>query len=909
MKQLKRLLSLTIFLLLFSFVSQTYADISDAALLYLRIAPGARAAGMGEAYVAVADDATSTHWNPAGLGASPLATNWQNKNIPQYLQPITEIATVKARAGSGHNQYDVWTISAQGLVRFDNHKWFTYETFSTRTDQTVSGIVKTYFSIKDDQKLAEAVVKVAEANSTRSFEEVEKFASDVLSAVPEDYSDIEGLVLGLDSLKALYLDCRINWSRYVEAEEIYKNSIKDESLTEKEIDKINFAVEKSRTRFIPEELNIKYSDLFTGKLTTIKSIGTTLLIGTDNGFFTFNGINWKTYTLEDGLPSLNILSISSVGPTAYIGTDMGLVKYSNKKLSKVILPEDVQNGAVTGIGASNSLDIWVVINNELYNYDGKKWSNSTTYTALLDDTYETIAERISIFKTDSNIKIIADRINLLNVINLAETTTTVDTAAVDTTLEQISDSTLATTVQTTEETVADSTENLVPSTTHVPTEFTIEPGKPVKVPFAIGIKGKINKIYTNGTNNLWIATDIGLYTFKNGEWKASGYKTITVTEGQTLDDIAGAYPHMLLDNEGYVSLLKEINGLETSDGLIAEQSLKVFSNPLAYKINDVSSNGTGLYVATGRGLYELHGTTLSKVDIGGMGNSNILNVKTEGNEIWFASDKKIAIKASGRSDISLMFAKWLPQLADDMYYGFLSGATNISGWGTFGGNITYINYGTVQRRGQGNTDEGVFYPFDIAFTLSYGGSVLDKLKGGVSAKFIYSHLSLQGAGAEKGAGTATGVGLDFGILWNISKRFDLGAAVTNIGPDISYIDAAQSDPLPRNLAIGIKTNLLSSEYSHAIFTVEVNKSLVGINDGFSEELKQLVINGGFEYAYSDIFAARFGYIWDDEGEVKTPTLGFGVTPLSNFKFDFAYIPSNTNAPLANTLRISMQITP
>ena len=49
-----------------------------------------------------------------------------------------------------------------------------------------------------------------------------------------------------------------------------------------------------------------------------------------------------------------------------------------------------------------------------------------------------------------------------------------------------------------------------------------------------------------------------------------------------------------------------------------------------------------------------------------MGSSNILNVKIQGDEIWFASDKKIAIKASGRSDISMMFAKWLPQLADDM---------------------------------------------------------------------------------------------------------------------------------------------------------------------------------------------------------------------------------------------------
>lgn len=38
-------------------------------LLSLRLGAGARAAGMGDAYVSLADDATSAYWNPAGLAA------------------------------------------------------------------------------------------------------------------------------------------------------------------------------------------------------------------------------------------------------------------------------------------------------------------------------------------------------------------------------------------------------------------------------------------------------------------------------------------------------------------------------------------------------------------------------------------------------------------------------------------------------------------------------------------------------------------------------------------------------------------------------------------------------------------------------------------------------------------------
>ena len=55
---------------------------SEAGAIFLLISPGARAGGMGEAQVAVADDAYASYWNPAGLGfleGSELAlmhVNW-----------------------------------------------------------------------------------------------------------------------------------------------------------------------------------------------------------------------------------------------------------------------------------------------------------------------------------------------------------------------------------------------------------------------------------------------------------------------------------------------------------------------------------------------------------------------------------------------------------------------------------------------------------------------------------------------------------------------------------------------------------------------------------------------------------------------------------------------------------------
>jgi hypothetical protein len=66
-------------------VAESYA-VSEAAVLFLMISPGARAAGMGEAFVALADDATAVFWNPAGLAFQQgreltlMHANW----LPQF---------------------------------------------------------------------------------------------------------------------------------------------------------------------------------------------------------------------------------------------------------------------------------------------------------------------------------------------------------------------------------------------------------------------------------------------------------------------------------------------------------------------------------------------------------------------------------------------------------------------------------------------------------------------------------------------------------------------------------------------------------------------------------------------------------------------------------------------------------
>ena len=77
---MKRIFSIVAALLLFS--NPSIRAQSDAGAIFLLISPGARAGGMGEAQVAVANDAYASYWNPAGLAfqeGSELAVmhvNW-----------------------------------------------------------------------------------------------------------------------------------------------------------------------------------------------------------------------------------------------------------------------------------------------------------------------------------------------------------------------------------------------------------------------------------------------------------------------------------------------------------------------------------------------------------------------------------------------------------------------------------------------------------------------------------------------------------------------------------------------------------------------------------------------------------------------------------------------------------------
>ncbi|MBZ0263110.1 PorV/PorQ family protein [bacterium] len=308
---------------------------------------------------------------------------------------------------------------------------------------------------------------------------------------------------------------------------------------------------------------------------------------------------------------------------------------------------------------------------------------------------------------------------------------------------------------------------------------------------------------------------------------------------------------------------------------------------------------------------------------GGMGESFVA-LSDDATATWFNPAGLAYIK---NNELTLMHVNWLPQFKiDDLYYDFVSYVHQVDDWGTFGGNIIFLNLGETERRGENNEYLGTFSSYEFAMTGSYGATMSRNMSIGVNMRFIYSHLSEVGAGAEQGSGVATSVGVDVGWLWRTPvSGLHLGANLSNMGPKVAYIDVAQADPLPTNLKVGLAYHIVDTEYNRFTYLLDANKELVnrhddGTSDPFYMALfttwgadaddgtlgKSIIVNTGFEYWYSDLVALRAGYWHDELGKVKPMTFGASLK-YHLYRFDFSYVAAGEGHPLTDTMRFSLSI--
>jgi len=296
------------------------------------------------------------------------------------------------------------------------------------------------------------------------------------------------------------------------------------------------------------------------------------------------------------------------------------------------------------------------------------------------------------------------------------------------------------------------------------------------------------------------------------------------------------------------------------------------------------------------------------------------------------------------SEVSLSHANWLPKFnLPDLWIAHAVYKQDFEELdGTVAAGVTFLNLGDIQQTGSGGPDViGTFKSYEFAVTLGYGTLLADDLGIGLNARLIRSNLSPVATEEEQGTGVATGFSFDVGMLykprsipipftdWDIGGRLNLGFNLSNIGPELTYIDKDQADPLPMNLRLGLSAKVIEDEFNNLNFILDFSKLLIrrdssGTADkfykafftswtdkSFGAELREFVIGTGMEYWYGSpgFVGLRVGYFYEDPqfGNRKFLTFGAGVRYDNTYGLDFSYIAASDQHPLSDTLRFTLLI--
>ncbi len=401
MRKLTTLLIVALFIL-FGTV-ESYAAVSNAAVLFLRIAAGARAGGMGEAYVAVADDATATHWNPAGLGNYPLSSKWFEVKIPEEYRPLQRIALFKNDVSeSDYRHYDIWAISPKGLVKYSKGKWEQGEIIEPGSEQTAEGILRQYVGLigdSGDSKVQPLLEKLARANNPYPRERLDTLRNEVMSKASEKFKSKEELENTFTMLIKAYNECLIDWEMIKKAFELYQDGAKDSVLDESEADKILFTLERAKSKILPSELTIPFEINFEGEVSDIAADDDYLWIASGANLFRYNGKNWQKFGSKEGLLANNISMIRLFNRKAYLATDAGLAIYDNGAFTFYGTSAGLPEKGIKGIAVARDNDAWILADNDLYHFDGTSWKNYIIYSDVLRQSDSTIYETMKIYGT------------------------------------------------------------------------------------------------------------------------------------------------------------------------------------------------------------------------------------------------------------------------------------------------------------------------------------------------------------------------------------------------------------------------------------------------------------------------------------------------------------------------------
>jgi hypothetical protein len=285
----------------------------------------------------------------------------------------------------------------------------------------------------------------------------------------------------------------------------------------------------------------------------------------------------------------------------------------------------------------------------------------------------------------------------------------------------------------------------------------------------------------------------------------------------------------------------------------------------------------------------------------------------EGNQqLWYNQAKTAFTHNSHQLGVS--YTPWMAAVSNDTRFMNLNYVGSLSEGTTLGLSLSYLRLGNVSIRdnngamiGSYNSNEYNLYS-GIALQLSDNASV------GVGLRFLSSQ---PGPSYDPVSNSAMlkqtfSASADISFYQNFSfsdaGKLEWGLCLTNLGPKLNLEGSGGKTFLPTNLGIGISyTNALAENTNLLTWALDANKLLVpsppsldangnilfgkdpdrsvlnalfsSFSDaprGMGEELREIRVSCGTEFAFSDVFFLRSGISLENRMKGNRKFIGFGV---------------------------------
>ena len=337
-----------------------------------------------------------------------------------------------------------------------------------------------------------------------------------------------------------------------------------------------------------------------------------------------------------------------------------------------------------------------------------------------------------------------------------------------------------------------------------------------------------------------------------------------------------------------------------------------------------------------------------------MGNLGAATDPDINSQYWNPSKYAFAYSSGG---VGLSYTPWLRKLVNDIFLADLSGYWKIGSGDNqaISASLRYFSLGEVTMNDDTGATLQTINPYEMAFDIGYSRKLSESFSMGVALRYILSDLSYedsysgeQTTAASAFAADLAGYYVSYPMVGRNECQFAFGFNINNIGSKVSYNHGANNAFLPTNLRLGASFMFPLADYNTLALGLDLNKLLVPTKPrqrdfdmdttegqaayeealdewenmspitgifksfgdapgGFKEELQEINLSIGAEYAYNQQFFARMGYYYENANKGGRSYFGFGAGfSLNVVRLDASYMLATAqSSPLDQTLRFTL----